>query len=194
MDTRAADPQGDRRWRPTTRDHAAPQGAEMFYELNVRGYTMRHPSVQGPLRGTIAGLTTQRVIDHFKYLGVDVVRADADRGLDRRGTPAGARADQCLGLQPGDLFRARPAARAARPAGAAHHDRHVPQGGHLGDPRRGLQPHRRGRRRRADAVDDGARRQDLLPLRRSRRETAPRQRHGHGQHAALRPSRGAATS
>jgi glycogen operon protein len=46
----------------------------MFYELNVRGYTMRHPSVQGPLRGTIAGLTTRRVIDHFKYLGVDTVQ------------------------------------------------------------------------------------------------------------------------
>ena len=46
---------------------------QLFYELNVRGFTMRHPSVQGPLRGTVAGLTTRRVIDHFKYLGVDVV-------------------------------------------------------------------------------------------------------------------------
>jgi glycogen operon protein len=45
----------------------------LMYELNVRGYTMRHPSVQGPLRGTIAGLSTRRVIDHFKYLGVDVL-------------------------------------------------------------------------------------------------------------------------
>lgn len=46
----------------------------LFYELNVRGFTMRHPSVQGPLRGTIAALTTKRVIDHFKYLGVDTVQ------------------------------------------------------------------------------------------------------------------------
>jgi glycogen operon protein len=46
----------------------------LFYELNVRGFTMRHPGVQGPLRGTIAGLTTQRVIDHFKYLGVDTIQ------------------------------------------------------------------------------------------------------------------------
>jgi glycogen operon protein len=45
----------------------------LMYELNVRGYTMRHPSVQGPLRGTIAGLSTRRVIDHLKFLGVDVV-------------------------------------------------------------------------------------------------------------------------
>jgi len=47
---------------------------QTFYELNVRGYTMRHPSVQGPLRGTIAALTTKRVIDHLKYLNVDVVQ------------------------------------------------------------------------------------------------------------------------
>jgi glycogen operon protein len=45
----------------------------LMYELNVRGYTMRHPSVQGPLRGTIGGLTSRRVIDHLKYLGVDTV-------------------------------------------------------------------------------------------------------------------------
>ncbi len=45
----------------------------LFYELNVRGYTMRHPSVQGPLRGTVAGLTTRRVVDHLRYLGVDTV-------------------------------------------------------------------------------------------------------------------------
>lgn len=45
----------------------------LFYELNVRGYTMRHPSVQGPLRGTLAGLTTRRVVDHLRFLGVDTV-------------------------------------------------------------------------------------------------------------------------
>ncbi len=46
----------------------------LFYELNVRGYTMRHPSVQGPLRGTVAALTTQRVIDHLKFIGVDTLQ------------------------------------------------------------------------------------------------------------------------
>jgi len=45
----------------------------LMYELNVRGYTMRHPSVQGPLRGTVGGLTSRHVIDHLKYLGVDTV-------------------------------------------------------------------------------------------------------------------------
>jgi glycogen operon protein len=45
----------------------------LIYELNVRPFTMRHPSVQGPLRGTVAGMTTGFVIDHLKHLGVDVV-------------------------------------------------------------------------------------------------------------------------
>jgi glycogen operon protein len=54
---------------------AAPRrrAPQVFYELNVRGYTMRHPSVQGALRGTIAGLSTRQVINHFKFLGVDTV-------------------------------------------------------------------------------------------------------------------------
>jgi len=46
---------------------------ELIYELNVRGYTMRHPSVQGPLRGTIGALTTHQIIDHLHFLGVDTV-------------------------------------------------------------------------------------------------------------------------
>ena len=60
---------------PELNNRASPRrkAPTLMYELNVRGFTMRHPSVQGPLRGTVAGLTTQRVIDHLKYLGVDCV-------------------------------------------------------------------------------------------------------------------------
>jgi glycogen operon protein len=60
---------------PDINKHVLPRrkAPALMYELNVRGYTMRHPSVQGPLRGTVAALSTQRVIDHFKYLGVDCV-------------------------------------------------------------------------------------------------------------------------
>jgi len=60
---------------PGLYEHASPRrkAPTLMYELNVRGYTMRHPSVQGPLRGTVAGLTTRRVIDHLKFLGVDCV-------------------------------------------------------------------------------------------------------------------------
>ncbi len=60
---------------PGLNKHATPRrkAPSLMYELNVRAYTMRHPSVQGPLRGSVAGLTTRRVVDHLKYLGVDCV-------------------------------------------------------------------------------------------------------------------------
>ncbi|RYE07608.1 MAG: glycogen debranching enzyme GlgX [Hyphomicrobiales bacterium] len=60
---------------PEINKHAAPRrkAPGLMYELNVRGFTMRHPGVQGPLRGTIAALTTQRIIDHLKFLDVDCV-------------------------------------------------------------------------------------------------------------------------
>jgi glycogen operon protein len=60
---------------PAINKHVAPRrkAPSLMYELNVRGFSMRHPGVQGPLRGTVAALTTQRIIDHLKYLGVDCV-------------------------------------------------------------------------------------------------------------------------
>jgi glycogen operon protein len=45
----------------------------VIYELNVRGFTMRHPDVPPALRGTYAGLATAPVIDHLKRLGVTTV-------------------------------------------------------------------------------------------------------------------------
>jgi glycogen operon protein len=54
--------------------HPRKKAPSLYYELNVRGFTMRHPSVQGPLRGSVAALTTRRVIEHFKHLGADTVQ------------------------------------------------------------------------------------------------------------------------
>jgi glycogen operon protein len=45
----------------------------LIYELHVKGYTMRHPEVPEPLRGTYAGLATQPVIEHLQRLGVTAV-------------------------------------------------------------------------------------------------------------------------
>jgi glycogen operon protein len=45
----------------------------VVYELHVRGFTLNHPEVPPPLRGTYAGLATAPVIDHLKYLGVTSV-------------------------------------------------------------------------------------------------------------------------
>ncbi len=45
----------------------------VVYELHVRGFTMQHPDVPAPLRGTYAGLATAPVIEHLQRLGVTTV-------------------------------------------------------------------------------------------------------------------------
>jgi glycogen debranching enzyme len=46
---------------------------QLIYELNVRGFTMRHPDVPKGKRGTIAALAEPAVIAHFKKIGVDCI-------------------------------------------------------------------------------------------------------------------------
>ena len=50
-----------------------PWGETIFYECNLRGYTMRHPAVDEAQRGTFAGLRNREVIDYIKALGVSSV-------------------------------------------------------------------------------------------------------------------------
>jgi len=45
----------------------------VVYELHVRGFTMLHPDVPEPMRGTYAALATAPVIGHLKRLGVTTV-------------------------------------------------------------------------------------------------------------------------
>jgi glycogen operon protein len=45
----------------------------LVYELNVRGFTMRHPDVPEPLRGTVAALAHPAMIAHFRKLHVSAV-------------------------------------------------------------------------------------------------------------------------
>ncbi len=45
----------------------------VIYELHVRGYTINHPEVPAPLRGTFAGLATTPVIEYLKRLGITAV-------------------------------------------------------------------------------------------------------------------------
>jgi len=45
----------------------------LIYELNVRGFTMLHPDVPEPQRGTLAALAHPAVIAHFKQLHVTAV-------------------------------------------------------------------------------------------------------------------------
>ncbi|VAW73014.1 Limit dextrin alpha-1,6-maltotetraose-hydrolase, partial [hydrothermal vent metagenome] len=45
----------------------------IIYELHVKGFTIQHPDVPQPYRGTYAGLATEAVITHLKRLGVTAV-------------------------------------------------------------------------------------------------------------------------
>ena len=147
---------------------ATPLQDTVIYELHVRGFTRLHPGVPEELRGTYLGLASEPVIEHLKSLGVTAVEllpvhAHADERHLRR-----ARPDQLLGLQHARLLRARVALRLGLPAarrrprvqddgaGAA-------RGRHRGDPRRRLQPHRRGQPPRADAGLPRPRQRRLLP-------------------------------
>src|SRR5262249_51189540 len=50
-----------------------PWHQSVIYELHVRGFTMCHPDVPPPLRGTYSGLVTAPVIRYLKDLGVTAV-------------------------------------------------------------------------------------------------------------------------
>ncbi|UUX95099.1 glycogen debranching protein GlgX [Aquabacterium sp. J223] len=45
----------------------------VVYELHVRGFTMRHPEVPEPLRGTYAAMASAPVIGYLKKLGITTV-------------------------------------------------------------------------------------------------------------------------
>lgn len=45
----------------------------LIYELNVRGFSMRHPDIPAPLRGTIAALAHPAIVSHLAKLKVDAV-------------------------------------------------------------------------------------------------------------------------
>jgi glycogen operon protein len=45
----------------------------LVYEVNVRAFTMLHPKVPGPLRGTVAALADPAVLSHLKKLNVTAV-------------------------------------------------------------------------------------------------------------------------
>ena len=50
-----------------------PWNETVIYELHVRGFTLQHPDVPPPLRGTYAGLATTPVVEYLKRLGVTTV-------------------------------------------------------------------------------------------------------------------------
>jgi isoamylase len=57
----------------TDRPPRIPWHESVIYELHVKGFTMRHPEVPPPLRGTYAGLATAPVVKYLQGLGITAV-------------------------------------------------------------------------------------------------------------------------
>ncbi len=168
----------------------------VIYETHVKGFTKQMPGVREDLRGTYAGLASEvgdRLSDRPRR---DGGRAAADPPHRRRAGARGQGADELLGLQLDRLPRAarrvlrdgldrRPGAR------VQGHGEGAPPCRHRGDPRRRLQPHRRGQPPRADAVVQGHRQPLVLPHR-ARDAALLHGLHRHGQLAQPGASVGAA--
>src|SRR5262249_60732942 len=45
----------------------------VIYEMHVRGFSIQHPDIPEPLRGTYEALTTEPVLEHLTKLGVTAV-------------------------------------------------------------------------------------------------------------------------
>lgn len=58
---------------PLVRGPEVPWSETIFYETNVRGYTMMHPALDEASRGTFRGMTHAAVLEHLKALGVTSV-------------------------------------------------------------------------------------------------------------------------
>ena len=50
-----------------------PWADTIVYELHVRGFTVQNPALPAPLRGTLAGLAAQPIVEYLKALGVTAV-------------------------------------------------------------------------------------------------------------------------
>ncbi len=57
-------------WKGQPKRNPIPWDRTILYETHVRGYTMKHPAVPEPLRGTYVGMKTPEVLSYIKKLGV----------------------------------------------------------------------------------------------------------------------------
>ncbi|MEZ5193974.1 MAG: hypothetical protein R2734_16785 [Nocardioides sp.] len=180
---------GDTRLRTRWRD-------TVIYELHVKGYTELHNEIPEELRGTYAGLGTHTVTRYLQDLGVTAVELlpvhqhVSEPGLSSRGSPTTG-ATTPSASSPRTTATRRTATAASRSRVQAD-GQELPRGRHRGHPGRGLQPHRRGRRGRADVLLPWSGRPRLLQaLGRCRRHLLGR--HRLRQHRGLlRPGRAAA--
>ena len=143
----------------------------VIYEAHVRGL---HRATRAPASASRAARHVRRASSRRSRtcvdLGITAVELLPVFQFDAPGVPAGP--GQLLGLPAGLVLRAARRRTASRPRPARpgrrvpRHGQGPPPGRHRGHPRRRLQPHRRGRRRRPDALLPRPRQHDLLHARR----------------------------
>ena len=163
----------------TTAPPRTPWHETVIYELHVKGFTKLHPGRAGDAARHLrrAGLA-RPAIRHLHVARRHRRRAAAGASPRRRPAPGRAGPEQLLGLQHARRT-SRPTCAIARRAAAARGGARVQDDGARaarrrprGDPRRRLQPHRRGQSARADAVAARHRQRVLLPAaRRTTRAT-----------------------
>ena len=138
-----------------------PWSETIIYELHVKGFTKLNEHIREDLRGTYAGLASEPAIEYLTSLGVTAVEllpihhiADeeflVDRGLTNYWgySSIGFLAPHALYAATGTRRRAGARVQGDGEGAAPRRDR--------GDPRRRLQPHRRGQPPRADALASAA--------------------------------------
>ena len=162
--------------RPSSRDPLERDGA---LRGPCEGHDGAAPRRAGPAPGDLPGHVRTRGHRPPVPARGHGGRADADPPVRPRPAPGRARAAQLLGLQLDRVLRTAQRVRGRRPGRRpgprVQGDGQDPaRGGHRGDPRRGLQPHRRGGCGRARAELQGPRQPRLLPARsrRTRRATS----------------------
>ena len=164
-------------------DHSPkrPYHETVIYEAHVKGMTATHPGVPEELRGTYAGLAHPVIIEHLTDLGVTAIELMPVHQFmhDQVLLDQGLR--NYWGLQHLRLSRSTHRlllgheTRCGR-SGIQSHGAQLPPGGYRSDPRRGLQPHRRGQSHGADHQFPRYRQCRLLPPGRRRRRAL------HGLH------------
>ena len=144
----------------------------VVYEVHLKGFTKRHPGIPAAIRGTYAGLAHPAALEYLTTLGVTAVRAAAHSPVRARAAPSSTRACGTTG-DTTPTASSRPHGEyssAGDTGGQVREFKHDGEGAPCrrtgGDPRRRLQPYRRGQPSRSDAVPQGDRQPRLLPHRR----------------------------
>ena len=145
-----------------------PWSRSVFYECHVKGMTQRHPQLARRERGRFDGLAAEPVIAHLQRLGVTALSrcCRSSTRASTRTSPGSACPTTGATTRSASSRRTRASPTGDRGEQVVACKRMVKalhRAGHRGDPRRRLQPHARGRPRRADALAARHRQRVLLP-------------------------------